>query len=116
MDRWIQIGFTVATALAAAGMALLYRGFQTGKWAQSVGEGHEDAIQRINGRLDRAGAQMSDLSDDIQTVAERMRKEFVTREVFEIDRAVSKERRDELQAAIQREHDKLWQAIRGRRS
>lgn len=99
---WLNFALTVVTALAGAGMALLYRGFRTGKWVQNV-DNHQEKIDALNRRLDKAGQEMSDLTDLVQKLPDQFRIEFVSKEVFTIHQTIAKEQRDA-----------IWDAINGR--
>ena len=97
--------------LAAAGVALLYRGFQTGKWVQDQ-ESRKNDVDSIHRRLDRAGEKMSEIATEMQTLPDTLRKEFVSKEVFEIHQAVYRERHAEIRAEFHKEDTLLWDAIR----
>lgn len=116
MREWIGVVQSVVVAFAAAAVALLYRGFQTGKWVRQIGEERDQQIDDIHRRLDTAGGKMSDLANEVQTMPDRFRREFVSREVFDLEKAVDKERREEFRESMTKEHDKLWAALRTRRN
>lgn len=100
--QWFTLIQTVVMTLAAAGVALLYRGFQTGKWVQNQ-ESRSKEIDQITTRLDRAGQKISDLATDVQGLPERMHRDFIPRETFLIEITGLKERQKD-----------LWTAIHGR--
>lgn len=109
--QWFTLVQTVVMFLAATGVALLYRGFQTGKWVQNV-ESQQDKLDAIHRRLDKAGEKMSDLSNEIQKLPTTMRDEFLSREVFEIHQAVAREQRTELRAEFRKEDTLIWDELR----
>ena len=109
--QWFTLIQAVVMGLAAAGVALIYRGFQTGKWVQDQ-ESRKQEIELIHRRLDKAGLKMSDLANEIQKFPDEMRDEFVSKEVFEIHQAVAKERIGELRVEFRKEDTLIWEEVR----
>lgn len=109
--QWFTIVQTVVMGLAAAGVALLYRGFQTGKWVQDQ-ESRKQEIEQIHRRLDRAGEKMSEIATDVQKFPDNMREEFLSKEVFKIHEAIAKERLTEIREEYRQEDTKIWEALR----
>lgn len=105
----------VAMAASAAGVGLLYRGFHTGKWVRRVGEERDHEIATIKALLERAGRQSSDLASEVQGLPERMREVFVPREIFEVEKAVNRERIEGVRDEMRSEDTKIWNHLRQRR-
>ena len=109
--QWFTIVQTAVMGLAAAGVAILYRGFQTGKWVQDQ-ESRKQEIELIHRRLDKAGEKMSKVATDIQKLPDELREEFITKEIFEIHQAVSRERLAEIRVEYRQEDTKIWAELR----
>lgn len=109
--QWFTIAQTVVMGLAAAGVALLYRGFKTGKWVQDQ-ESRGKELELVHRRLDRAGEKMSKIATDVQRLPDDLRDEFITKEIFEIHQAVAKERQAELRVEFRKEDTLIWDEIR----
>ena len=103
---------TVVMMLAAAGVALLHNGFRSGKWARAVGEERDKELDQIHRRLDRAGEKVSDLATTVQSLPDRIVRECITREVYNIERAIDKERYHEIRTEFRAEDTKIWNEIR----
>ena len=114
-SQWVSIIQTVVMMLAAAGVALLHRGFRTGKWARAIGEERDKELEQIHKRLDQAGKKTSELASDVQGIPARMHKEFVPREVFDMEKVMNAERREELRQEFRREDTKIWDHLRHQR-
>lgn len=109
--QWFSLIQTVLMGVAAVIVALLYRGFYTGRWVQKnedqVGM-FETRLAAIERRLDNGGAKMSDLASEINGLPERLRLMFVPVELFHhVD-----ERNKEDRSAMRAEIEKMWHAIR----
>lgn len=61
-------------------------------------------IKALENRMDRAGTEMSDIATDVQSLPERMRQEFVTQKLFDLEISHSKEDRERLWGAIGGRH------------
>ncbi len=109
--QWFTIVQTLVMALAAAGLAILIRGFRSGQWARSVGEERDKEVAAILQRIDQAGKKISDLASEVQAFPSRMHKEFVPREVFELEKIYSVERREAIREEFRRDTQQLWEAL-----
>lgn len=109
-DQWIaaiQIGVTGGAAVVGG---LLYRGFQTGKWAQTIDKTKD--IEEIHKRLDRAGRETSNLASYVQGIEGRCRLIFVDQKVFEV---VERELRT-IGQGNRLEIERIWGVVRMRGS
>lgn len=110
--QWFTIVQTVLMATAAALVAVIYRGFHTGRWIQKR-EDADDMIDArltvIERRLDSGSERMSKLASDLNALPDRLRGIFLSIDVFhEVEK-----RNTEARSANREDIERIWQVIRG---
>ena len=103
---WLTFFQSLCLLIVGVLTAVAVRGFQTGRWSQALDKTKE--IDQINARLDRAGQQMSDLADEMQSRDEHFRRIFVDQKVFEV---VERELRN-LSDGNRLEIERIWTRMR----
>ena len=102
--------FKVVQAVVMAAIAVLIwteqKSFRAGQIVNGLDYGPE--IKALTERLDRVGTRLSDLGSKVQMLPEELRRDFVSREVY--DREVASLDRDV--GRLQAETDKLWVEVR----
>ena len=113
--KWFSFILAVASLVSSVLTVIIYRGFQSGRWVQSRIDDIErmgNRVANLEGRMDRAGKQMSDIATDLQGLPEELRGIFLSRESFA---QFAQQNADE-RAQLRREVERLWEAMRGSRT
>jgi hypothetical protein len=76
--EWFTGGQAILMTLATLLVFIAYRAFLGGQWIATV----DARILAIETRMERAGGLTSDLATEMQAMPERLRQDFVSRELF----------------------------------
>ena len=102
---WFQVVQTCVMAAAAFLAALMYRSFRVGQWAASIDYGPR--VQAIEARMDKAGVELSRLANNIITMPDRLRTEFMPREVQTMQFAKYQDAIDHLREDV----EQIWRIV-----
>ena len=93
--EWLQVAQTAVMLTATFIAVTLRTGFKGGRWTADQG-GRMAALEArttgLEGRLDHGQTNISDLTDAVQTMPERLRKDFLSRDLAD-ERHTSHEQR-----------------------
>jgi hypothetical protein len=106
---WVTLGQAIVMALVGLLVFSIRGSFKAGQWTES--KDYSKDIAAINGRLDQAGRQMSDIASEVQAWPERMREDFMTRREIETHLTYSQQQRSQQAQDIER----IWQELNLRR-